>query len=602
MDETLAEFPADRMTPEQLADRLARLQQLTGALSRASTVSEVTEAVLSTGVDELAAAEAWVCLLEEGDDWFEVVAEVDAVRSTVDRWRRFPRSAPLPAADALERDELVVWESLEERDRAYPALAGNPMANEAYIIAPMIVEGVELGAVVLGFESARRIDEAERAFVRAATDQTAQAVRRAQLGERERRAHRWQRFLADASMLLSRSLRYEDTLREVADLAVPTLADGCVVHLSDAQGLKPVAVAHAEPQRRKQLDRLVERQPVSRNPYLLGVAETHQPLVLPEVTAETLGSLAEDDEHRELLTALGVTSGLIVPLIARERTLGTLTLVSTEAVAPLGEAQLAVAEDLAARAALSIDNARAYERSRDVSRVLQRSLLPPELPTIPGAQLAARHQPATDIAVGGDFYDVIDNGDGSWTLLIGDVCGKDAAAAALTGLARHTARATASKRPHPAEILDALNDAFLNADSAEQFCTAVCLRLVPDSDGARCEVVVAGHPPPIVARASGEVEPLAPSGQPVGMFGDLELRGEEVRLGAGDGLLLHTDGITEARDGDGMFGEQRVLDTLRSDGPATAEELADRLLDAVSEFEGFERRDDIAILVVVVDA
>src|SRR5207248_11443603 len=154
----------------------------------------------------------------------------------------------------------------------------------------------------------------------------------------------------------------------------------------------------------------------------------------------------------------GFSSLMIVPLAARGRTLGALTLVAAESGRHYGPADLAVAEDLARRAAQAVDNARLFTQQRHIARTLQESLLPPKLPEIPGVEVAARYEAAgLGTEVGGDFYDLFET-DGEWGVVMGDVCGKGPEAAAVTGLARYTIRAAAMRERSPSRILGILND------------------------------------------------------------------------------------------------------------------------------------------------
>src|SRR5205814_4021444 len=184
------------------------------------------------------------------------------------------------------------------------------------------------------------------------------------------------------------------------------------------------------------------------------------------------------------------------------------TMVSGQPTRRYGTHDLEVAEDLARRAGLAADNARLYSERSRVARTLQESLLPPVLPEIPGVELAARYLAAGEgNEVGGDFYDAFDVGYGTWAVVVGDVCGKGADAAAIAGLARHTVRAAALKERRPSRMLSILNDAiFGDADVGDaRFCT-VCAALVrPNRSGARMTLALGGHPPPWIVRADGRV-------------------------------------------------------------------------------------------------
>jgi GAF domain-containing protein len=378
---------------QELAARLARLQHLTSELSRAATVDAVSDAVVTTVMADLDAREAWLCLLHEEGERFEVVRQAGAVAETIEAWRSFPRRAELPAGDALDRREAVAWESLAERDRIYPLLRRVEMAQEAYVIAPMIVDDVEVGVTIFGFAGPRSLSSADRAFVQAATDQAAQAIRRAHLLEEQQQAHAWQRFLADAGMLLARAgLDPACVLGEVARMTVPVLADGCVVHLAENEGLRPVACAHADPAVEADLHTLVEERAVSRNPFLAEAAATQQPVAV-ESLAEPRPSGDGERPHFDAV------AGLAVPLLSRDAVVGILTLLHDPA-RRFGIRERIVARDLAARAALAIDNARGHAEVAQLAGQLQEALSTRVIIEQAKGMLAERHRLHPDQAFG----------------------------------------------------------------------------------------------------------------------------------------------------------------------------------------------------------
>jgi len=238
------------------------------------------------------------------------------------------------------------------------------------------------------------------------------------------------------------------------------------------------------------------------------------------------------------------------------------------------------------------------ERSR-IARVLQDSLLPPALPRVPGLELAARYRPAGDGSeIGGDFYDVfpLDGGD-RWALVLGDVSGKGAEAAAVTALVRYTVRALATERHTPSEMLSRLNDAMARQTTEERFCTAVYLVIEPHS-GVRVRLALGGHPQPVVVRRGGGVEFAGHPGLVLGVLPDPELHNVHLDLGVGDVLCLYTDGVTEARRGLELFGEDRLTRCLGSVANLPADEIARRLEQHVRRFSDAQLRDDVAIVVV----
>jgi serine phosphatase RsbU (regulator of sigma subunit) len=320
--------------------------------------------------------------------------------------------------------------------------------------------------------------------------------------------------------------------------------------------------------------------------------------MVPEITDDMIAAIG-DPQVEQLVRELQLNSAMIVPLSARGRTLGAMTYVWAESGRTYTSADLALAQTLAARVALVIDNARLYRDRDHIARTLQHSLLPPEPPTIDGLDLAARYRPAGEgIEAGGDFYDAFDIGDGEWTIALGDVVGKGPDAAALMGMVRHTIRAAAIRERAPAKVLATVNAAVRRQTTEEQFCTAVAARLRPYADQVLAWVCVAGHPPPAILRADGSVRWIEGSGALLGVFEDSELSDQEIRLAPGDTLVLYTDGVTEERGEHGAFGERGLAAALESAAGASAAEIVDRIERAVLAHGSGEPRDDIAILVV----
>jgi PAS domain S-box-containing protein len=438
----------------------------------------------------------------------------------------------------------------------------------------------------------RRVAEGERERLLALE----QAARQEAEEERRKLA-----FLAEASALLSTSLDPRSTLARVAELAVPRLADFCALHILEEDGeLTPIAFAHADPDRLQMARELQERYPsrpdAPAGPYQ--VIRTGQAEMLPNITPEMIRTGAQDEEHLRMIEALELRSYVCVPLRARGRALGTLTLVHAESGRHHGQEDLDLAEELARRAALAIDNARLYEDRSKVARTLQESLLPPELPTIPGVELAARfHAAGHGIEVGGDFYDVFDTGDQAWAVVMGDVCGRGVEAAALTGLARYTLRAAAMRDRRPSRILAMLNEAIIRQRSDYSFCTACYARLKPTPGGARLTVSCGGHPLPYVIRATGEVEEVGAPGTLLGIFDDPELSDQATDLRPGDALVLYTDGVTESGRARDPRGSERLQALLETCVGLDADTIAGRIERDVLEVDP-EIPDDLAVLVV----
>jgi serine phosphatase RsbU (regulator of sigma subunit) len=289
---------------------------------------------------------------------------------------------------------------------------------------------------------------------------------------------------------------------------------------------------------------------------------------------------------------------MVVPVRARGGTGAALVLLGKEGRGTYGPADLELAQAFANRAGVALDNASLYRDRSLVAEVLQQSLLPPRLPPVPGLEIGAAYRPLVQTSdIGGDFYDVFPTGADSWAVAVGDIGGKGIAAAAMTGLARHTIRAAAVQAGEPSAVLRALNEVVLDDDS-DRLCTVVVARLVPARDGADVVLASGGHPCPLVVRADGSVSEVPVAGTLLGAFADVDLVDVPVHLGPGDALLLYTDGVTEARVGGEQFGDERLRDLLASSVGLHADTTAKRLLQEVVDFVHSGQTDDIAAVVV----
>ena len=258
--------------------------------------------------------------------------------------------------------------------------------------------------------------------------------------------------------------------------------------------------------------------------------------------------------RRDAVRADELRTAVAFPVLRGDALLGVCELFSRES-RPVPPELLDVLAGTGRQIGQFLARLRAETELRELADTLQRSLLPAHLPTIPGMQLAARYRAGADgVFVGGDTYDVLPLPDGRWMVLIADVCGTGAAAAALTSLTRHTARAAATWGGGPAEILAAVNEALLREQDGGQlrFVTAACLVLERRRGGTRAKVVVAGHPLPLLRAADGSVTEVGVCGRPLGVEPGATYVEVPVELSGGSTLVLYTDGVTEARDDDGV--------------------------------------------------
>jgi integral membrane sensor domain MASE1 len=250
-------------------------------------------------------------------------------------------------------------------------------------------------------------------------------------------------------------------------------------------------------------------------------------------------------------------------------------------------------------AAVTAQRRQAEDTLGHIARTLQRSLLPSALPKIPGVETAARFRPAHGGAqVGGDFYDLFEAGDGSWAIVIGDVCGKGPKAAAVTALARYTLRAVAIHERSPSQILALLNEALLRQGAVAEFCTAAYARLDHGADGARLTMSAGGHPLPLLLRVDGTVESVGRPGILLGVDADPELTDHTRELHPGDALMLYTDGLTDAYAPDRSLDVDDLALVLASCTGRSASEIADRIERAALDDDTRQPRDDVALVVV----
>jgi PAS domain S-box-containing protein len=430
---------------------------------------------------------------------------------------------------------------------------------------------------------------------------------RRRLLEAEREARTRADFLARAGTILDQSLDYEHTLRAVADIVIPEVADWCGVSILDEKGvLQQVAAAHVDPAQRRLGEELNRRYPPeSDSPGgAVEVARTGRTVFVREITGDMLTATITDPDQLDLVRRLGLRSVILAPLRARGRTFGTLSLANAESGRLFQQADVQLAEELARRAGLAIDNARLYtERSR-IAHTLQVKLLPERLPDIPGAVLAARYRAAGELnEVGGDFYDVFPRSSDEWAMVVGDVSGKGAEAAAITALARYTLRAGALDDDEPAKALRRLNTAMLALDDTSQFATAVVAYVAgADGDQMWVRLSLAGHPPAAVVRRDGRVETIGAFGTMLGLRDDPAFHATELALDRGDVLLLYTDGVTEAGPRADPFGERGLVELLRTLAGAAPHDVVDAVEHAVVDAQEGEPRDDVALLALALRA
>lgn len=430
-------------------------------------------------------------------------------------------------------------------------------------------------------------------------------------------------LLAESGELLEETLERDATLATVAALAVPALADAASVDLydPDRNSISSVHISGAGPESARRMH-------LVRDGFLIDAAGAH-PVAKVVRSGQTLhvsrdqmlaagSGLGETAGLRDAVVESGIRRGLIVPLRARGRMLGAMTMVS------FGDrdwdpGETAVAEEFGRRAAYALDNARRHGGQAHIADVLQRSLRPDRIPNVPSMEIAARFLPAGEQnAVGGDFYDVIELADGAFAAVIGDVSGKGAEAAAITAIARNALRAEPLLELSPSEALRGLNAVLCQRLGSGRFCTVALARITTGDDGAAIRFSLGGHPRPLVMRQDGSVEELGSQGTLLGGFLDPRLTDSTALIAPGETLVLYTDGALESRGPTGNGGGRgaighvaRDLIDLGANGSRVnvnggygngaggeAEWVAAYLEHRALERQHGHQRDDIAILVL----
>ena len=409
-------------------------------------------------------------------------------------------------------------------------------------------------------------------------------------------AEQRQRFLARAGQVLASNLDYEQTLKRVAALAVPWLADWCAVDLPDSSGgIEQVALAHVDPQKIAAAEELRRRYPpdLTSTTGVPGILKGGAAELLPEIPDGLLADAIDDPDQLKAIRDIGMRSAMIVPMRSGEETLGAITFVTSESGRRFDEDDFAFAQDLALRAATAVQNARLYAAQERVARTLQASLLPEQLPQLPHFAVAAAYQAGELGAdVGGDFYDIVATSDGGHLVFLGDVTGKGVEAAALTSLVRHSVRTAARFDPRPGAILALINEILVEQPRLAPV-TLVAL-LVQDN---RLTIAAAGHPPPLLRNETGEVTQIGPRGILLGVAPNQSFEEQTTILARGDAILLYTDGVTDTPGTQGRFGDDRLAETL-SGAPRHPLGILETIERTLKAFQAGTAVDDRALLVL----
>ncbi|GAA2501834.1 GAF domain-containing SpoIIE family protein phosphatase [Terrabacter carboxydivorans] len=579
-----------------VSPRLAALARIAAQVAAATTVEQLTETITEQAATVMGASRA-VLAVREGDDRLRTIATHGLSPSEARQWANLELTAQSPLTEAVRTGRVVTVASREEVLKRYPDLDDG--TERSSVTLPLIsrTDGAPIGA--LGFRFDRRVgpvDPEELWVLGVLSDMCAQTMLRLRAeGQSASRAAQLE-FLADASQALATSLDYRQTLRQVASLAVPAHADWCSVQMVDDGVLRTLALAHVDPDKVQLARELETRWPADsdRPGGSAEVARTGRSMLVETITDDMLVATAKDEEHLRVARELGLRSAMSVPLTAKDRVLGVLTFVAAESGRRYTQQDVAFAEDLGRRAGLAIDNADLYSQTRRVASVLQATLLPQDLPELPGWQLGTVYRQAGRTDVGGDYYDVSGLDDGRVIAVLGDVMGRGVDAAVSGSLMRSAARVLSTQDPAPDALAMAM-DQMMAIEPPTQMASSVYVLFDPRHDDVA--LVVAGHPPPLLVH-EGRSRFVTEDGSPVHGLGPVPRTSVQLPFGPGDLLLLYTDGLVERR-GESIDVGLRRLQVAADELLATVDDESDldevlvKLSETVSDPD---RQDDVAVL------
>jgi GAF domain-containing protein len=574
-----------RTKAERDADHLARLQWITSRLHAATTIEEVAGALTaSLSTDAHGHAIAWSNVWLVSGDHLELVPTPEGL-PLVEPHSRMPFDRFVKLAEAVaEKRTLFV----SDRESTW-MLDESHGVRVSWAALPMLVQDECVGLTMVAYQTPHEFAEDERDFLRAVTEQAAQALDRARLQVEQLALTEISQFFVHAGRAIAEGSDFTDTLNRLADMALPVMGEICLVDVIGEDGnLRRMVARHRHEALQPLVDRLGSEYPPHSdgNHPAMTVIRTGQTRWSDLMTDEFLNETTRDEQHLALVKELGFRSYVSVPLNGESEVLGALTLVST--TRSFGGKDVTFAEQLAENVAAVIDNARRYEHTLHTSHILQQSLLPQHLPEVEGLEVRSVYLPATrGLEVGGDFFDMAELAGDAVGFMVGDVAGHDREAAALMGHLRSAARTLAGQVDSPAALVTGLHDSW-ELLGFDRIATGLFGLLYPESG----DVVLAsaGHYPPLlVQRTSARYVPVPP-GAPLGSNG-AGAANVHVRLQPGDLLVLYTDGVIDEREVGIEEGMQTLMKVCEREEMSPAA-VCERIVAMLPP----QRSDDVALL------
>jgi serine phosphatase RsbU (regulator of sigma subunit) len=409
-------------------------------------------------------------------------------------------------------------------------------------------------------------------------------------------------LLARFGETLAESLDFRTAARRLAEFMTVHYADMCTVDVLDDDGtIGHMAVAASDPALAAEFEQLRRRTPLnlSSDHPAARVLRRGMAELLPDMDRDMLARFAQDPDQARFVQRVGYRSVIVVPLMARGRKLGAMSLLRFDGAHAFRYHELRAVEELARQAALALDNARMHSELKRVASTLGSAFVPDRLSQPPGIEVLGLYRAAGELnEVGGDFYDVFERADSEWSLVIGDVCGKGAQAARTTALARYTLRSAAMTAAGPSQMLRTLHDVMRSQLGGHEICTACFAALRPGDGRARVTVALAGHPQPLLVRTDGCVTEVGKAGGLLGFGDEIDVADETFELNTGDTLLLYTDGVTDAGAPRNRLGEEGLESLLRDHAKTPLGVLLPMIVTEALARSSGRLRDDLALLAV----
>ena len=602
--------------PRSADQRLGRLQRSSLALSEAASEDEVIAIALELGIGPPRSGIRIFWFHDEERGRLRMVGHRGLGPAAAQRYAEVDLLSETPAALAVHERRSMVAATAAEAAAFVPPGADLPDPAGGFVTVPVLADDAVLGVLAFGGEGV--IDDADVVATEAAAGLIGQTLSRLRLTEAlvrraeeaaaardgERRRRQYFEFLVSVTQAAASSASTSELMEAVAQAAVPTLGEWCRLHFAPEPGKMATVDAHADPAAEAWAGSLLDAFPYdpAATTGLAQVMRTGESQRIAAFTSAEVDRIIERGlVGPHLRAAVEQIGGVMtVPLLVDGRPIGALQVVVARPRAGQDDEDVALVETVAERISPALQNLWRADQDRRIALALQTAFLPPRLPVVDRLELAARYLPASiAVDVGGDFYDVFRIGETTWALLIGDVCGTGADAAALAGIARHTARAAARHGHDPVTVVEWVNDAVRQSDR-DLFCTMLYVILAEDpvSDGMVVTVTSGGHPLPIVVDAGGARFVGAP-GSLLGAFHTVKLQPTTFTLPPGAWFVSYTDGVTDLPAPHGLSDEGLLeLVVGLTAGAASVEDVPTGIEhDLDDRAPALERRDDVALLV-----